>query len=147
LDIATGLVYTAIQATKTAECVVTIELNPAVLQVTLLNPWSSQLFDHPKIEQFIGDSFDVIEGLEDHSFDRILHDPPTFSLAGHLYGGDVYTQLYRVLKRRGRPYHYIGNPEGKSGKSITRGIIQRLKVAGFSRIDRKARAFGVVAYE
>ncbi len=147
LDTATGLGYTAIAAAKTAEGVITVELDPAAQDICRQNPWSQRLFDNPKIEQRIGDSFDVIETLDEDSFNRIIHDPPTFSLAGHLYSGDFYAEMYRVLKPGGRTFHYIGDPESKSGRRVTAGVIRRLEQAGFSRVQRAPRAFGVVAYK
>ncbi len=147
LDTATGLGYTAIEAAKTADHVVTIELDPAALEIARLNPWSRTLFDNPKITQRIGDSYDVIEEFGDQTFARIIHDPPTFSLAGHLYSGEFYAELHRVLRRGGRLFHYVGNPESKSGSNITRGVIRRLQEAGFSRAARRPRAFGVVAFK
>jgi uncharacterized protein len=76
-----------------------------------------------------------------------LHDPPAFNLAGDLYAGDFYRELHRVLTRKGYLFHYIGDPESKSGATVTRGVIKRLQEAGFARIERKPRAFGVVAYK
>jgi predicted methyltransferase len=147
LDTATGLGYTAIEAAKTADHVVTIELDPAVLEIARLNPWSQALFDNPKIAQRFGDSYDVVQEFAEQTFTRIIHDPPAFSLAGHLYAGEFYAELYRVLRRGGRLFHYVGNPESKSGRNITRGVIRRLQEAGFSRIVRCPRAFGVVAFK
>ena len=49
LDTATGLGYTAIEAAKTAEQVVTIELDPVALEIARLNPWSQTMFDNPEI--------------------------------------------------------------------------------------------------
>lgn len=146
LDTATGLGYTAIEAAKTADHVVTIELDPAVLGIARLNPWSQTLFENPKITQRIGDSYDIVKEFDDQTFTRIIHDPPAFSLAGHLYATDFYAELYRVLRRGGRLFHYVGNPESKSGGNITRGVIRRLQEAGFSRVMRQPRAFGVVAF-
>src|SRR5579884_324915 len=94
LDTATGLGYTAIEAAKTAEEVVTIELDPGAQEIARLNPWSQALFDNPKIEQIIGDAYEVVQAFEDESFARIIHDPPTFSLAGDLYSDAFYRQLY-----------------------------------------------------
>ena len=147
LDTATGLGYTAIEAAKTADHVLTIELEPAVLEIARLNPWSQALFDNPKISQRIGDSTDVVAELENETFTRIIHDPPAFALAGHLYASEFYAELYRVLQSRGRLFHYIGSPETRSGRNITRGVIRRLKEAGFSRVVRRPRAFGVVAFK
>lgn len=147
LDTATGLGYTAIQAAKTADQVVTVEFDPVVLEVVRCNPWSRDLFTNPKIEQRIGDSDDVIRTFADGSFDRIIHDPPMFNLAGHLYSADFYRELHRVLDRRGRLFHYIANPDSKSGATITRGVMRRLEEAGFQRISRRPEAFGVIAYK
>ena len=145
LDTSTGLGYTAIQAARTAEHVTTIELDPTVLQICRLNPWSQQLFDNPKITQRIGDSFDVVAELEASSFTRVIHDPPAFNLAGDLYSGDFYYELYRVMRNQSRLFHYVGDPESKSGRNITAGVIGRLEQAGFRQVRRAPRAFGVVA--
>jgi predicted methyltransferase len=145
LDTTTGLGYTAIQASKTAEHVTTIELDATVLRVCKANPWSQELFNHSKITQLIGDSFDVVEGMESASFTRVIHDPPVFSLAGDLYSADFYRQLHRVMRNRSRLFHYVGDPESKSGRSITSGVIRRLEQVGFRQVRRAPNAFGVVA--
>ncbi|MCI0520154.1 MAG: spermine synthase [Chloroflexi bacterium] len=145
LDTATGLGYTAIQAALTAEHVTTIELDPAALQVARLNPWSAALFDNPKITQLVGDSFDLAADMPEGGFQRILHDPPAFSLAGDLYSAEFYMQLLHVLRRGGRLFHYIGDPESKSGRNITAGVMHRLEQAGFRQIRRAPQAFGVTA--
>jgi len=145
LDTATGLGYTAIEAAKYASKVLTIELDPVALNIAKCNPWSKILFNNPQIVQYIGDSYDVIKTFETGSFTYIIHDPPAFSLAGHLYGSDFYHDMYRVLKTGGRLFHYIGNPESKSGRNITQGVMERLRTTGFKNIKRKKRAFGVLA--
>lgn len=145
LDTATGLGYTAIQAAKTADHVITIELERAALEIARLNPWSRELFENPKITQRVGDSCDVVEELEDGAFLRVIHDPPAFSLAGHLYSGEFYAELYRLLGWGGRLFHYVGDPESKSGRGVTRGVVRRLEEAGFRQVVRRPRAFGVVA--
>jgi predicted methyltransferase len=147
LDTATGLGYTAIEAAKTAERVVTVELDPAALEVARLNPWSRGLFENPKISQRVGDSFDVIREFEDEVFTRAIHDPPAFSLAGDLYSGEFYRQLFRVLRPRGRLFHYVGDLKSKSGRSVARGAARRLQEAGFSRVVRRLEAFGLVAHK
>jgi predicted methyltransferase len=147
LDTCTGLGYTAIEAAKTASEVVTVELDPVVLEVARLNPWSRPLFENPKIRQIVGDSFDEIEAFADESFARIIHDPPTFRLAGELYAGEYYRHLYRVLQSRGRLFHYIGDLESRSGRNVARGAVRRLQESGFRRVVRKPGAFGLVAYK
>ena len=147
LDTCTGLGYTAIEAAKTAEQVVTVELDPTVLEVARLNPWSQPLFEHPRIEQLVGDSLEEVQAFADGSFARILHDPPMFSLAGELYSGEVYRHLFRVLRGKGRLYHYIGDLSSRSGRNVVRGVVRRLQDAGFVRVVRRPEAFGVVAYK
>jgi predicted methyltransferase len=147
LDTATGLGYTAIEAAKTADEVVTIELDPGAQEIARLNPWSQALFHSPKIHQIMGDAYEVVQTFEDGSFARIIHDPPTFSLAGELYSGAFYQQLFRVLKRGGRLYHYIGDPNSKASGGVTKGALKRLQEAGFARVVRKPEAYGVVAYK
>jgi uncharacterized protein len=146
LDTATGLGYTAIEAARTAEQVVTIELDPGAQEMARLNPWSRALFENPRIRQVMGDAVEVVQTFEDQSFTRIIHDPPTFSLAGELYSGEFYRQLFRVLKRGGRLFHYVGDPNSKASGGVTKGVLRRLQQAGFARVVRRPEAFGVVAY-
>ena len=147
LDTTTGLGYTAIEAAKTARHVITIEIDPTAQEIARLNPWSKALFNNPKIAQVIGDAFDEIEQFDAESFSTILHDPPMFSLAGDLYSLAFYQQAFRVLKPNGRIFHYIGDPQSKSGARVTAGVIRRLQEAGFKRVIRAPRAFGVVAHK
>jgi predicted methyltransferase len=145
LDTTMGLGYTASMAAETAEKVTTIELDPTVVEICRANPWSQQLFTNHKIERRVGDSFDVVETMDDQAFSRIVHDPPMFKLAGHLYSTDFYRELYRVLKANGRLFHYIGDPKSKSGRSVTKGVITRLYDAGFKRVKPWPQAYGVIA--
>ena len=147
LDTCTGLGYTAILAAQRAEEVVTMELDPAVIELCRMNPWSRALFDSPNITQIIGDSFDLITEFEDASFDRIIHDPPMFNLAGHLYSTDFYRELHRVLRRGGRVFHYIGDLRSKSGRNVARSAARRLQEAGFRVVKRRPEAFGLVAFK
>lgn len=145
LDTCTGLGYTAILAAETAEHVTTVELDPACQAVARENPWSARLFGHERITQLIGDIAELIETLPDAGFSRIIHDPPTFSLAGDLYSRDFYQECWRVLRPGGRFFHYIGDPDSASGAQVTRGVVRRLGEAGFSRIQPAPAAFGVTA--
>lgn len=147
LDTATGLGYTAIEAAKTASEVVTIELDPAGLKVAQRNPWSRALFTNDRITQIVGDTFEEVQQFPPNHFARIIHDPPMFSLAGELYSGAFYRDLYRILTRNGRLFHYIGDLQSTSGRSIVPGVLRRLKEAGFKRIVRHQEAFGVVTYK
>lgn len=147
LDTATGLGYTAIEAAKTATQVVTIELDPGAQEIARQNPWSRDLFTASNIQQILGDAYEVVPTFAENSFDRILHDPPVFSLAGELYSGAFYRELFRILKRGGRLFHYIGDLNSKSSGTVTRGVLKRMQEAGFTRITKRPEAYGVVAYK
>lgn len=145
LDTTMGLGYTAIAAARTASHVVTIELDPAVVEIAALNPWSEALFSDPKIERCLGDAAEVVPSLADSAFDHVIHDPPTMSLAGQLYSGDFYGELLRVLRPGGRLFHYIGRPDSGYGARTGTGVVRRLRQAGFTGIAERPAAFGFVA--
>lgn len=136
LEIGTGLGYTT-QATLEAgaEVIVSIELSPAVLKIAQLNPWSRRLFVDERIHLILGDAYHILPSLHSEFFDYVLHDPPRFPLAGHLYGSAFYTQLFRVLKPGGRLFHYVGEPGARyRGRNIRRGVMNRLRGAGFTEV-------------
>jgi len=65
--------------------------------------------------------------------DAILHDPPRFGIAGELYSQAFYDQLSRVIRPRGRLFHYTGTPNKlTSGRDVPREVAARLQKAGFS---------------
>jgi predicted methyltransferase len=144
LDTTTGLGYTAILAARTAQHVLTIELDPAVVAIAEQNPWSRELFDLKRIERRIGDSAEIVPTLPVGSFDRIVHDPPTLALAGELYGLTFYRELLRVLRPGGRLFHYTGAPGRHRGRDLPGGVAQRLREAGFIRVETRPEALGVV---
>lgn len=147
LDTCTGLGYTAIASAESAEEVVTVELDSNMLEMARLNPWSLPLFGHPRIRQVMGDSMERVQEFDPGSFTRIVHDPPMLARAGELYSGEFYGYLYRLLANRGRLYHYVGDPESRSGRNTIRGVMRRLEEAGFRRVQVRPHAFGVVAYK
>ena len=147
LDTSMGLGYTAIEAAKYADQVTTIELEQVVEEIASINPWSRDLFINRKIKRIIADSSQTLPDFEDGTFSAIIHDPPVLSLAGDLYGLEYYQQLYRVLHSGGKLFHYVGDPNSHSGRNVTRGVVERLNRAGFYRVRRQPRAFGVAAYK
>ncbi len=147
LDTCTGLGYTAIEAARVADEVITIELDPAAQAVARSNPWSQALFDDPRIRQIIGDSCDEVQRFPDAYFSRVIHDPPAFALAGDLYSADFYAELFRVLRPGGRLFHYIGDLDSATGRRVSRGATERLKRAGFRQVTPRPEAFGIVAFK
>lgn len=145
LDTATGLGYTAIAAAQEASALVTIELDPGSLAMARENPWSQELFNNPVIRSIVGDSSEEIGKFPDKYFSVIIHDPPSVSLAGDLYGEAFYRQAWRVLANDGRMFHYLGNPKSALGGMVNKGVVKRLQTAGFRRIVPKPFAFGVLA--
>lgn len=147
LDTTMGLGYTAIEASRFADHITTIELDPMVVEVARQNPWSQPLFESGKIDRQVGDSSELIQSFEPESFRVIIHDPPTFKLAGELYSGAFYEACFRALGRGGRLFHYIGDLESQYAQRVLTGVIRRLRYAGFERVDKQPSAFALVAYK
>jgi predicted methyltransferase len=150
LDICTGLGYTAIESYRKKARVITIEKDPNVIEIAEHNPYSRELFkgiEERKITLLNEDASEAIESFADESFNVILHDPPRFSLAGELYSGSFYRELYRVLREGGRMLHYVGKPGSRyRGKDFISGIEQRLTDCGF-QTERTEDNESILAYK
>ena len=84
-----------------------------------------------------------IATLSAASVDAVLHDPPRFGIAGELYSQAFYDQLSRVLRRKGRLFHYTGAPNRlTSGRDVPAEVARRLQRAGFAT---ELRLDGVLA--
>ncbi|USS41695.1 methyltransferase domain-containing protein [Thermococcus aggregans] len=146
LDTCMGLGYTAIESAKRGAYVITIEKDPNVIELARLNPWSREVFTSQNIQLIQGDAFEVVKKFNDESFDVVIHDPPRFSLAGQLYSEEFYAELFRILKPKGRLFHYVGNPGKKyRRKDLQKGVRERLRNVGFKNIKRVDEALGIVA--
>ena len=145
LDICTGLGYTALEALRRdAELVVSIEVNPIVLRMANINPWSRGLFQDKRIDIILGDAYEVVPSLPEARFDYIIHDPPRFALAGHLYSAEFYRSLLRALKPGGRLFHYTGEPGSRYRRiDLRKGVMRRLREAGFTDIRYHREVMGV----
>ena len=132
LDTCGGLGYFAAWCVKgKARLAQSYEKNPDVIWLRGLNPWSPQT--GPGFTLTEGDIAVEIAQLPDASFDAALHDPPRFGIAGELYSQLFYDHLARVLKRRGRLFHYTGTPNKlTSGRDVPQEVSKRLERAGFS---------------
>ena len=138
LDTCGGLGYFAAWCLRGgAARVLSFEKNPDVVWLRGINPWSPE---HPLapphhgvLQLTHGDVTAHLPALADTSVDAILHDPPRFGIAGELYSQVFYDQLARVLKPRGRLFHYTGAPNKlTSGRDVPAEVARRLQRAGFS---------------
>jgi len=143
LDTCLGLGYTAMEAAKTADSVISCERDENVLKLLEWNPWSKPLLGNKKITVIHDDVEHRIKGFPDNEFDSIIHDPPRLTLSSALYSLPFYTELYRVLKRGGKLYHYTGSPGSKKrGIDLASNIMVKLKRLGFRNVRRAH--YGVV---
>lgn len=147
LETCCGLGYSAIHAARSAEHLTVFEVDPNVLEMARLNPWSAPLFEAGgAIEVRNEDVARAIHDLPADHFDFVIHDPPTLAVAGDLYGDAFYSQLLRVLRPGGRLFHYTGDPGSRHRRQDLPGrVAQRLADLGFRRVRREPAALGVSA--
>ena len=139
LDTCGGLGYFAAWCLRgEAARVLSFEKNPDVIWLRSLNPWSPEGRSDAgsdaaaRLSLTTGDIGEQIAALPDASVDAILHDPPRFGIAGELYSQTFYGQLARVLRPRGRLFHYTGAPNKlTSGRDVPGEVANRLRLAGF----------------
>ncbi|MBI4150266.1 methyltransferase domain-containing protein [Candidatus Woesearchaeota archaeon] len=137
LDTCLGLGYTAMEAAKTADAVVSCERDENVLKLIEWNPSSKPLLENRKITIIHDDVEHRIKGFPDNEFDCIIHDPPRLTLSSALYSSPFYAELYRVLKRGGKLYHYTGRPGSKKrGLDLPGSVMIKLKRVGFRNVRR-----------
>ena len=132
LDTCGGLGYFAAWCVSGgAAQVLSYEKNPDVIWLRSLNPWSPEIGSGLTLTQ--GDITEQIAMLPSGSVGAILHDPPRFGIAGELYSQVFYDQLARVLKRKGKLFHYTGTPNKLSnGRDVPNEVVKRLRNAGFT---------------
>jgi hypothetical protein len=132
LDTCGGLGYFAAWCVEgRAAQVLSYEKNPDVLWLRGLNPWSPE--PGRGLSVIEGDIAEQIATLPGASVDAVLHDPPRFGIAGELYGQAFYDQLARVLRPRGRLFHYTGTPNKlTTGRDVPHDVAKRLQLAGFA---------------
>ena len=132
LDTCGGLGYYAACCLQgRAKQVLSYEKTADVIWLRSLNPWSPKVGNGLTLTH--GDIAKQIVTLPANSVDAILHDPPRFGIAGELYAQVFYDQLARVLKRRGKLFHYTGTPNKlTSGRDVPNEVVKRLRQAGFA---------------
>jgi len=138
LDTCGGLGYFAAWCLRgQARHVHSYENDPDVIWLRSLNPWSPEHSESAATSHALtlipGNIAERITSLPRESVDAILHDPPRFGIAGELYSQVFYNQLARVLRRRGKLFHYTGTPNKlSSGRDVPSEVANRLRHAGFS---------------
>jgi uncharacterized protein len=146
LDTCGGLGYFASCCLSgSARHVVSFEKNPDVLWLRTLNPWSPEGAGEAdgRLQLELGDVNLRMKALANEAFDAALHDPPRFGIAGELYSQAFYDELARVLKRKGKLFHYTGSPNKlTTGRDVPREVANRLGRAGFAT---ELRLDGVLA--
>jgi predicted methyltransferase len=132
LDTCGGLGYFAACCLQgQAARVLSYEKNADVIWLRSLNPWSPEVGEGLTLT--LGDISEQIRQLSDRSVDAVLHDPPRFGIAGELYSQAFYDQLARVLKPKGKLFHYTGTPNKlTSGRDVPNEVSTRLQRAGFT---------------
>jgi predicted methyltransferase len=135
LDTCMGLGYTAILASKGGAKIITFEKDNNVFAIAQINPLSAGLFEAANIEIRREDVAVGVKEFRDSYFDCIIHDPPTFKLAGELFSQDFYEDIMRILKEGGKLFHYTPLYKIKQGFDFPSSVKKRLKKAGFSQIQ------------
>ena len=99
------------------------------------------------IQLIQGDVSEYILELSSDSFAGIIHDPPPLSNSkvAPLYSTFFYEELYRVMKPRGRLFHYVGYTKSYDSSKKYKEVLSKLKKVGFSKVMVVPHAFGVVA--
>jgi uncharacterized protein len=114
-----------------ANKIISYEKNAEVIWLRSINPWSPPADNRLQLTH--GDIAEHITTLPAQSVDAILHDPPRFGIAGELYSQTFYHQLARVMRRKGKLFHYTGTPNKlSSGRDVPSEVAKRLKTAGFT---------------
>lgn len=93
--------------------------------------------------QVIGDAMEVVASLPDKTFDRIIHDPPTFALGGALYSTTFYSSLSRILATKGVLYHYTGDPSSTGTARVVKGVVKRLHDVSAALFNRERSSLSV----
>ncbi|MBW3015553.1 methyltransferase domain-containing protein [Candidatus Woesearchaeota archaeon] len=135
LDAGTGLGYTAIAASETADKVITVELDQNVIEMQKLNPWSKELFESNKIDARVGDIVVWLKKFKDDEFDYLILDGGTPKSSGDFFSLKNYKEAYRVLKKGGKLFHYLPKPQIKAGRDFAAECVKRMEKVGFKLVE------------
>lgn len=149
LDTCFGLGYISIELIKKgAKSVRTCEFLENVIEIARVNPWSREVFSNKKIMLENSDICKAIKHMKDKEFDLIIHDPPNVKINGDLYSLSFYKELYRVLKNRGKLYHFVGGGRIPREYKINylKGVVNRLSEAGFKNVQKSYRGVSATKF-
>jgi predicted methyltransferase len=136
LEIGFGLGYTSKFLMESGNHVTVYEIDPAVIEIAKISPWSQDIVQNPALHIINKDISIEIKSIPDASFEAVFHDPPRLKNAEELYAASFYKELYRVLKHQSKIYHYIGRQrEEFQGVDIFEKVKRNLKTAGFGKIE------------
>ncbi|OLS22868.1 MAG: Polyamine aminopropyltransferase [Candidatus Heimdallarchaeota archaeon LC_3] len=136
LDGGTGLGYSAIIASKTADKVITVEWDSNILLMGTYNPYSAELFNNDIIELIEDDITEYISSCENKIFDFIIQDGGMPKSSGTFFSYSHATELFRVLKPKGRLFFYLPQHGKTKGRDFGAEQIERLKNSGFRLLER-----------
>jgi len=142
LDTCMGLGYTAILASQKAKKIITYERDETVFMIAKMNPLSRGLFQPGNILIEKKDVNLAINEIKSYTFDCIIHDPPTFKISPELFSEQFYKEMFRVLKEKGKVFHYAPLYKVKQGFDFPKKIKEKLKKTGFKNISYSQRAGG-----
>ncbi len=136
LDSGTGLGYSSIVLSKTADKVITVEIDKNVVEIAKINPYSQELFRNRNIKLILGDITQEIKKFINSEFDFIIFDAGTVKGSEGFFSLNNYIEAFRVLKPRGRLYHYLPKHHIHRGRDFASEVISRIKKVGFKKIIR-----------
>ena len=93
----------------------------------------------------IGNIVEEIKKFQDKEFNNTIFDAGTVKGSEEFFSLNNYKEAFRVLKPRGKLYHYLPKHQIKRGRNFTSEVISRLKTAGFKRTYRNKEESYLIA--
>lgn len=147
LDGGTGLGYSAIIASQTANRVITIEWDPQVIEMSSFNPHSRKLFDSLNIQLINGDITQEVLKYDDNYFDTIIQDGGMPKSSGEFFSQSYCHELHRVLRRGGNLFFYLPRHGKSKGRDFGGEVINRLLISGFHLKKREIEGSFAILYK
>ena len=145
LDSGTGLGYSSIILSKTADKVITVEIDENVIEMAKLNPYSKDLFSNKKIKRIIGNICEEIKKFKNNEFNFVVLDGGSVKGSEEFFSLENYKEVFRVLKSNGKLYHYVPKHQIKRGRDFATEIVSRLKKLGVHKIFRDEEGSYLIA--